>query len=245
MTPTSRVPSAAAALLCAACSGAPSSVATLSGGDIDDSGIFDSGIFDSGSPDTGEPVDSGPDPFADRVASFSPGTGAGFGQESYPDVVLGWPEGGGEVGSLDVMSLGEAGEIVLEFDDMGVVDGEGADLLVFENPFPGWYELATVAVSDDGETWHEWPCDVDDEQGGYPGCAGVGLVEANSDNDVDATDPETAGGDAFDLAMLADFTGKTARYVRIRDTGTNSYDGTAGGFDLDAVAVVNGQSLTD
>ncbi len=58
---------------------------------------------------------------------------------------------------------------------------------------------------------------------------------ANADeNEVDATDPAVAGGDAFDLADL----GVTqARYVRITDrvdlTGTN------GTFDLDAVAIVN------
>jgi len=222
-------------MLCVGCANTTSPVATDSA----------SSQLDSGSFDTGDPVDPGPDPFADAVESFSPGPGAGFGQDGYPYVVLGWPDGGGDGGSLDVMSLGEAGEIVIAFDDIGVIDGEGVDLLVFENPFPGWYELGTVAVSDDGQTWHEWPCDVDDEQGGYPGCAGVGLVYASVDNGVDATDPAVAGGDAFDLALLDDFEGKTARYVRIRDTGTNTYDGIAGGFDLDAVAVVNGQSLID
>jgi hypothetical protein len=183
---------------------------------------------------------SGPDPYADLVVSFSPGEGAGYGQDGYPDVVLGAPEGGGESGSLDVLSLGREGEIVLAFDDIGLVDGEGPDLLVFENPFPGWYEPGAVAVSEDGETWLEWPCDPTDAAGLYPGCAGVGLVWASSESGLDGTDPAVAGGDAFDLAEL----GLTrARYVRIRDGGTSDYSGTAGGFDLDALAVVNGEEL--
>ncbi len=154
--------------------------------------------------------------------------------------MLGSPEGGGEQGGLDVLSLGRDGTIVLRFDDIGLVDGEGADLLVFENPFPGWYEAGIVSASEDGETWATWPCDPLTE--GYPGCAGVGLVYATSDNGVDATDPETAGGDAFDLAELGL---ARARFVRVQDAGQSTYDGVAGGFDLDAVAVVNGETLND
>ncbi|RYZ33379.1 MAG: cell surface protein, partial [Myxococcaceae bacterium] len=46
--------------------------------------------------------------------------------------------------------------------------------------------------------------------------------------------------DGFDLAAV----GLTrARFVRIRDSGANGYAGTSGGFDLDAVAVVNGVQL--
>lgn len=197
---------------------------------------------DSG--ETGDSADSGQsdgDPFADAVVSFTPGAGAGFGQDGYPDIVLGSPEGAGTLGSTDVLSLGEQGEIVLELTDIGLVDGDGVDLLVFENPFPGWYERGTVAASEDGVTWHEWPCDPDDADGGYPGCAGVALVYANSANGIDPTDPETAGGDAFDLADLGL---SRARYVRIVDAGTSTYDGEAGGFDLDALAVVNGELLS-
>ncbi|MCB9777661.1 MAG: cell surface protein [Alphaproteobacteria bacterium] len=171
--------------------------------------------------------------------SFSPGEGAGFGEEGLPDIVLGGPEGR-PGGSLDVLSLGRDGEIVLALTDIGLIDGEGPDLLVFENPFPGWPETGHVAVSEDGETWYEWACDPLDEAGGFPGCAGVNPVEANSDNGLDATDPAVAGGDAFDLADLGL---ARARFVRIRDTGENSYDGTSGGFDLDAVAVVHGEPL--
>lgn len=186
-------------------------------------------------------VDPGPDPFADAVVDFSPGAGAGYGQDGYPDVVLGSPEGGGESGGLDVLSLGQEGTIILTFDDLGIVDGEGPDLLVFENPFPGWTERGAVAASEDGVTFLEWPCDPSDEAGGYPGCAGVALVYATSTNGVDAADPETAGGDAFDLADLGL---SRARYVRITDSGTSTYDGVSGGFDLDAIAIVNSENIT-
>ena len=73
---------------------------------------------------------------------------------------------------------------------------------------------------------------------GSPGCAGVNPVLANRTNGVDPTDPALAGGDAFDLA---DVGLARARYVRIRDSGVNPYEGTTGGFDLDALAVVNGE----
>jgi hypothetical protein len=186
-------------------------------------------------------ADTGPDPFVDQVVSFEPGEFAGFGQDLLPDVVLGGPEGGGEsAGSSHVVSLGQVGVIVLAFTDIGLVDGDGPDLLVFENAFTGWPETGAVAVSDDGETWHEWPCDAEDSEGGYPGCAGVAAVLASSANGIDPTDPALAGGDAFDLADLGI---ASARYVRITDSGANSYSGDSGGFDLDALAVVNGQAL--
>ena len=74
----------------------------------------------------------------------------------------------------------------------------------------------------------------------FPGCAGVTPTFSHPDNSVSPNDPEVSGGDAFDLADLGL---QSARFVRIRDTGTNPYEGVAGGFDLDAVAVVNGEDL--
>jgi hypothetical protein len=203
--------------------------------------------YDPDKPDSQPPQDdtappsTGPDPFADEVVSFEPGEFAGYGQDALPDVVLGGPEGAGaSAGSADVVSLGQGGVIVLAFTDIGLVDGEGPDLLVFENAFTAWPETGVVAVSEDGETWLEWPCDAADAEGGYPGCAGVTAVLASSANGIDATDPDLAGGDAFDLADLGL---SRARYVRITDSGANSYSGDSGGFDLDALAVVNGEPL--
>lgn len=220
-------------------SGAPAddTSGTGSGTGGDDSGGDDSGGTGGSEP---VPCPEGPDPFADAVVTFDPGASAGFGADRFPDVVLGCPRGGGTSGSLDVLSLGQDGVIVLEFTDLGIVDGEGPDLLVFENAFPGWPETGIVAVSNDGETWHEWPCDPDDVAGGFPGCAGVENVFANPANDVDMTDPAEAGGDAFDLADLGI---ERARFVRIRDSGRNPYAGSSGGFDLDAVGIVHSEPL--
>ncbi|MDC0713941.1 cell surface protein [Stigmatella sp. ncwal1] len=197
----------------------------------------------------GEQEDAGTDPeisppanpFADRVVSFQPGASAGFGQDLFPTVVLGPPRGeGSSAGSLDVLSLGRQGVIVLEFTDIAVVDGPGVDLIVFENAFVRFPETGVVAVSDDGVTWSEFPCDATNRAGGFPGCAGVKPVFSHPDNGISPTDPAVAGGDGFDLAALGL---SRARFVRIRDSGANGYSGTSGGFDLDAVAVVNGVSL--
>lgn len=192
-------------------------------------------------------TDVGPGPFADRVVSFTPGDFAGFGQDHLPQIVLGAPNGRGpSAGSLDVLSLGKRGELVLAFDDVAMVDGDGPDLIVFENAFPGWIETGEVSVSEDGATWFTWPCEATNAEDGYPGCAGVHAVLSSRTNGVDPLVPALAGGDAFDLAEV----GLThARYVRIVDSGQNDlrglgYAGNTGGFDLDAVAVVNGETLT-
>ncbi|QRK09795.1 cell surface protein [Archangium violaceum] len=183
------------------------------------------------------------DPFADKVVSFSPGPFAGFGQDGYPDIVLGPPHGGGSgMGSLDVLSLGERGEIVLELTDIGVVDGPGVDLLVFENPFGNFAETGFVSVSEDGQTWHDFPCAPTDRANGSPGCAGVKHVFSSPDNGISPTDPSVAGGDGFDLATLGV---ARARFVRIKDSGENAYGSTSGGFDLDAIVVVNGSPVCE
>ncbi|MGE0327846.1 MAG: hypothetical protein AB7K71_25260 [Polyangiaceae bacterium] len=177
-------------------------------------------------------------PFAVRAVDHLFGSGQTFGQQDFPQNVLGPPRGGGCCGgSLDVVSLGIGGWVVLELGDT-VVDGPGADLLVFENAFEYgtgqiFAEPGSVAVSADGVTWWEFPCSASEAPWGH--CAGTHPVYANVDeNDVDPTDPATAGGDAYDLA---DVGLAEARYVRITDRA----DLVGSVFDLDAVAVVNGR----
>lgn len=182
---------------------------------------------------------SGEGPFAVEVVSFEPGANAGFGQDRMPDVVLGPPRGGQTAsGSTDVVSLGIAGAIVLR---MGrpLIDGEGADLLVFENPFlfggtHVFSEPGEVSVSEDGVSFHTFPCAVDADSPN--GCAGFVPVLAGELVDVDATNPATAGGDAFDLADLGL---ARAWFVRILDRAASGAAPSAG-FDLDAVASVHG-----
>ena len=222
-----------------------------------DTGEPDTVVLDTGETDTGETEavteddgvfrpdwPEGTDPFGDEVVSFEPGPDAGFGSDDFPEIVLGSPHGSrGGGGSLHVLSLGELGSIVIEFTDLGIIDGPGADLLVFENPFPGWSETAIVEVSNDGETWTGWFCDAENAEEGFPGCAGIASVYATPELLIDPTDPEVAGGDAFDLA---DIGVESARFVRITDSGFNAlgYGGTTGGFDLDAVGIANWTPLS-
>lgn len=158
--------------------------------------------------------------------------------------------------SVDVVSLGRGGHIVLGF-DAPFADAAGPDLAVFENSFaPNFLELGRVSVSSDGETFVAFD------------------VASTADAPVaafGATDPSTLGqlagryaqgwGTPFDLATLRqrrevragqlDLT--QVRYVRVDDVvgdgsetdsfGRVIYDPyptvESAGFDLDAVAVLH------
>ncbi len=185
--------------------------------------------------------------FADAVVSFSPGRNAGFGQDQLPGIVLGPPKGGGALqGSLDVLSLGHGGEIVLRLDPPVICDGPGADLIVFENAFhaggptgPVFAELGIVAVSQDGQEFRTFPYD----RASWQGLAGKSPVFSNPENGMDPRDPLMAGGDAFDLAEVGL---PWAAFVRIRDAGDEMDDpgnrvpaSNSAGFDLDAIAAVH------
>jgi hypothetical protein len=186
------------------------------------------------------------DPFADAVVDFTPGTGAGFGAEQLPQVVLGPPRGGGALQqSLDVVSLGNDGTITLRFDLPVICDRPGADLVVFENAFhvntpegPVFEEFGIVAVSQDGVQFVELPYDATS----HSGLAGRVPVLSTPEDPIDPLDP-AAGGDRFDLAVVGL---AWAAYVRITDPGDAIEDpgnrippGDKGGFDLDAMAAIN------
>jgi hypothetical protein len=187
-----------------------------------------------------------PTPFADRVVMFQKGDGGGKGEKLLPDVVLGPPKGGGKLmAGTDVLSLGHGGWIILEFVDNEIVDEEGDDLLVFENPFLaapgndptlGFFELGKVEVSEDGQEWKQFAYDT----GTRKGCAGWHPVLSHPDKaEILPTNPEQAGGDAFDLKEVGL---KVARFVRITDLNNSSgAEGTVG-FDLDAVAAVHSRA---
>ena len=181
--------------------------------------------------------------FATSVESFAPGPGSDFGQSKLPGIVLGPPHGAGEAnGSFDVATLGNGGVITLGFAPSTIVDGPGPDFIVFENAFTiedgsgsPFAELGTVAVSEDGEHFDSFPCTATTEP--YGSCAGWHPVYANPDeNELDPTDPEQAGGDAFDLADLGV---ARARFVRITDRA--DITGIAGIFDLDAISIVHAE----
>ena len=237
-----------------------SSDPAASGGPGPGISLGDGGFVDAPDPDGGKlPVDGGfagpggsvvrADRFATKVVSFTPGDCGGFGLTSMPDVVLGPPVGGGDgAGSLDVVSLGYNGEIVLSVEPNAIVDGPGPDLLVFENPFltngrPN-AELGEVSVSEDGTTWMTFPCTAGPGPT-YGSCAGWHPVYSAPGNGISPIDPATAGGDAFDLK---DVGLASARFIRIRDRGTvpcpsdPGQKATTVGFDLDAVSVVNAET---
>ena len=222
------------------------------------------------------------DPYADSVVSYAVGTNGGYPGTSFlPGVVIGPPKGSGLFqGGLDVFSLGFGGQIVLRFDDNVIVDRAGADFTVFENAFLAFNaatltierpfaDPAIVSVSQDGVSWHTFPCQlVTNPAAGvfYPGCAGVYPVLSNANNPstphasiqtqgdigdliglplLPAPAPGGAGGDSFDLAAVGL---GWARYVRIQDanfpTG-DPYGPNNAGADVDAVDAIHSVPATD
>lgn len=179
--------------------------------------------------------------FATAAPSHEFGPGQSTGQVEFPSPIFGPPRGGGSLkGSLDVVSLGNGGQVTVAFGQTRIVDGAGPDFIVFENAFfaggdPGqvFAELATVEVSADGQTFTAFPCTA--SAAPFGACAGWHPVYANAaDNSIDPLDPTVAGGDAYDLADV----GVTeARFVRITDRA--DLEGMNGVFDLDAVGIVN------
>ncbi|HEV7731332.1 MAG TPA: thrombospondin type 3 repeat-containing protein [Candidatus Binatia bacterium] len=210
------------------------------------------------------------DPYLDAVVSLTIGAGGG-GHANDPQVVYGPPRGAGPFqGSLDVISLGLNGQIVVAFTDNVVVNGPGPDFTVFENAFlktglttlDPFAEPGTVSVSADGVTWTAFSCALD-QPPHHPGCAGIYPVFADVDDPSapsplvpstapiaslvnvpidDFVAPAGSGGDSFDLAAV----GLAAiRFVRI-DGGPNIFglQGLAG-FDLDAIAGLHSVDTTD
>ena len=189
--------------------------------------------------------------FITGVVSFDAGRNAGFGQMQMPDIVYGPPIGTGDLfGSLDVVSLGDEGEIVVELGDY-VVDGDGPDFIVFENPFNiggdptnPFAEPGEVSVSEDGVDWTTFPCDgpFSCSVNGYPysSCAGWHAVYSNPDNGISPFDPAVAGGDAFDLA---DIGVARIKFIRIRDMNRQCSGAPSAGFDLDAISIIHPESI--
>lgn len=149
---------------------------------------------------------------AATVISAPRDTGQGF--RDVQRAINGVRGGGATQGSLDVysLSLQPDDELVLAF-DAPVLDGEGPDLVVFENAFEvasgeGRYmDPVVVEVSADGEDFVAFPhsyglTDYSSEPSDWVGFAGITPVLLHEeDHPVDPLSPE-AGGDAFDLSLL-------------------------------------------
>jgi hypothetical protein len=156
--------------------------------------------------------------FASQVVRYSPGPGNSLFPN--PQLALGGPQGGGVgLGSEHVVTLGVQGELVLGFADNQILtNGDGADLVVFENPIGTstsvFAELIRVGVSSNGGDFAFFPtwCGVTSPVGPYgridphkvSGFAGVNPVLANVvTNSLSPFDPAQGGGDAFDLSALS------------------------------------------
>jgi hypothetical protein len=215
------------------------------------------------------------DCFADGVGSYNVSFNppeSGYRVPELPGIVLGPPgDSFPTTGSTSVVSLGHNGWILLVFADNVIVDGPGPDFIVFENAFfksfvpsdPNqaysvFAEPGSVAVSDDGITFHQFPYDPNALQfvgqdstpsSTLPLLRGLsGITPTFTGNWTIPDDPNVwdpngrggvsgAGGDAFDLATVGL---SSARYVLITDLGLNTgFAGSAEGFDLDAVVARN------
>ena len=214
-----------------------------------------------------------PGVYANRVLDYSPmnSLGATSGEWIYfyqSEAILGKVGG-----STNVVSLGydpdspdtKGGTITVGLgltdgstDAKCVVDGPGADFVVFENPFrtgdigggnPGTYnEVATVEVSDDGLRWFPFPWQIDENNNEF-------LDPARYTN-LAGVIPVDEGGDPFDLSqVIEDNPGVLdanfrACFIRIVDGGTAFDDyGTTqsdlynSGADINAVQAIHFETV--
>ena len=166
--------------------------------------------------------------------------------------------------SLPVVSLGDGGRITLTF-DRPIANGPGADFAVFENGVADFLELAFVEVSSDGTLFFRFPSVSLTQTATQVGS--FGLVDPTDVNNL-AGKYLRGFGTPFDLAELAGTAGldiSAITHIRIQDvvgsidplygTRDSVRDALApqghlindpwptnfatGGFDLDAVGVLN------
>lgn len=161
--------------------------------------------------------------------------------------------------TTDIVSLGDSGVATLSFDQF-ILDGPGYDFAVFENGFTDNYiELAHVEVSSDGVHFFRFPSTTEvplDTQMGNASFSDCRMV-----NNL-AGKYRAGYGTPFDLSELPndpDLDKNAVRYVRIIDAigaisgnhyttdqfGTRINDPfptpfESGGFDLEAIGIING-----
>lgn len=171
----------------------------------------------------------------------------------------------------DVVSLGDAGEATLYFENP-IIDGNGADFAIFENGFlnpldsnQAYLELASVAVSNDGIQYYSFSAECHNDTSVQ--LAGVGTY-------MDARKVSNLAGkyisyygtpfDLNELSMILSLDVNNIRYIKIKDiVGSISKEYCSrdlnnnvindpyptpfptGGFDLDAVAVIHHKFPTE
>ena len=168
----------------------------------------------------------------------------------------------GMAGANGVVSLGDGGEAILQF-NLPIINGLGADFAVFENSFDGQFlELAFVEVSSDGIHYFRFPAkshiDTTIQTWSF------GLTDATKIHNL-AGKYKAEYGTPFDLSDIEDHVlldKQWITHVKIVDVVgciqnqycTRDVDGRkindpwptdfgSGGFDLDAVGVIHQQSV--
>lgn len=168
----------------------------------------------------------------------------------------------GMAGTNGVVSLGDGGEAVLEF-NLPIIDGSGPDFAVFENSFDGQFlELAFVEVSSDGINYFRFPAvsntDTVNQTWSF------GLTDATKIHNL-AGKYKAEYGTPFDLADIPDhilldkqwikfvkiidvvgcvqnqYCTRDAYNHKINDPWPTAFGSS--GFDLDAVGVIHHQTV--
>ena len=194
------------------------------------------------------------------------------GYKSVATTDSGYVNSGSEAMALDkagvngVISLGDGGVAILEF-EKPIINGGGYDFAVFENAFDDTYlELAHVEVSSDGTNYFRFPSvsntDTVTQKSGFD------LLDTKLIHNL-AGKFRNGYGTPFDMEELKDKSGldvnnvthvkiidvvgslnnlycsRDSRGVKINDPWPTLFN--TGGFDLDAVAVMNvkGEGMFD
>lgn len=173
----------------------------------------------------------------DEIFEITYGYNSGYGKEHFPENFYGAPVEGG----THTVSMGAGGELVIELGTYALVDGPGVDFVIYENPvysytYGNFLEPAKIGVSEDGENFTFFSCL---KTSPYTGCAGV--IAWTEENPID---PDVAGGDQYDLNDLGF---SKINFIKIIDLDlcrdgeeACGVDGTWG-FDLDSIALINGE----
>ncbi len=163
----------------------------------------------------------------------------------------------GKAQTNGVVSLGDGGEAILQFNGK-IYDGPGPDFAVFENAFSDMFlELAFVEVSSDGNNYFRFPAHSHSDT--LIQIGSFGRVEASNIHNLAGKYPMNYGT-PFDLADLSNQAGldvQNITHIKIIDVVGNvdtminrDSEGRiindpyptpfpSGGFDLDAVGVIH------